>query len=236
MSLNFTQICNKIDRACGTNSATYTVANKTIDINLAQDEVLVEALKNNGWNVDDFNNTDNPIIKTDLNAGQRSYSFILDGSGNRILDIYKVFVMDNSGVYQEIKLVDQHGSSSSLTMTDGQNTQGNVKEYDLTGNSIFLDLIPSYSKEDGLLVYINREMTYFQSTDTTKVSGVDPLCHDYLYLKPSYEYSRDKGLQNHETLFRDLQEAKKKVTTRYGSDGRQKNLVNRIVGLQQNNK
>jgi hypothetical protein len=235
--LNFTQIVNKINRACGTNDTTYPLANKAIDVNLTQDEVWVEALKNNGWNVDDFNQTDYPIIYTDLVAGQRDYSFITDGSGNRVLDIYKVQIKGADGVYKDIKLVDQQSDTADTSMTDGLQLTGAPTTYDLTGNGIFLDLIPNASNVTliaGLKVFIDRTPTYFTSSDTTKVSGIDALCSDYLYLKPAYEYARDKGLGNREALFRDLQISMEKIKTRYGT--RQKNMPNRIVALRENNR
>ena len=232
MSINFTQIVNKIDRVCGTNATTYTLANKAIDVNLAQDEVWAEALKNNGWNVDDFNQDKYPIIYTQLNAGQRDYTFIVDEDGNRVLDIYKVMIMDESGVYQTISPVDQQAETPT-TMIDGQATTGQPTCYDLTGNGIFLDLVPSYTKARGLKVFIDREPTYFTSSDTTKVSGIDGLCQDYLYLKPSYEYCRDKGLNQSEKLFRDLQISMEKIKGRYGL--RDKNKTPRLVSMQQDN-
>jgi hypothetical protein len=232
MSLTFTNICNKVWRATGTNTTNYTPANIAIDVNLAQDEVWAEALKNNGWNVDDFNQVDYPIIYTSLNSGQRDYTFITDETGNRIIDIYKVQVMDNDGVYHDLTPTDQQGETPA-TMTDGQSTTGTPTTYDLTSNGIFLDLIPNYTKARGLKVFIDREPTYFTASDTTKVSGIDPLCHDFLYLKPAYEYARDKGLNQAEKLFRDLQVSMKKVSERYGI--RDKGAVPRMVTMPQNN-
>jgi hypothetical protein len=233
MSISFSNLANKIDRACGTNSTTYTLANKAIDINIAQDEVWSEALKNNGWNVDDFNQTDYPIITTDLVASQRDYSFILDSSGNRILDIYKVLVKDSStGLYKEIKPVDAQ-SIAPTTMLDGADTEGVPTCYDKTGNGILLDLVPSTSITSGLKILVNREPTYFTSSDTTKVSGIDPLCQDYLYLKPSYERCRDTGRDNAQALFRDMQISWEKIKARYG--GRERDVVRRITPMAQDN-
>lgn len=232
MSLNFTNITNKIWRSTGTNSANYSLANMVIDINLAQDEVWAEALKNNGWNVDDFNQSDYPIITTDLVLGQRDYSFIKDNSNNYVLDIYKVQIMNEQGVYEDLEPVDQQ-SEAPTTMTDGQNSTGTPTTYDKTGNGIFLDLIPSYNKTNGLRVFIDREPTYFTVSDTTKVSGIDMLCQDYLYLKPAYEYCRDKNLPQKESLFRDLQVSMAKIKERYGT--RQKDVPNRMSAMRQNN-
>lgn len=235
MSLNFTNILNKVRRATGTDTNSYTSANIAIDVNLAQDEAWAEALKTNGWNVDDFNQTDYPIVYKDLVSGQRDYTFILDESGNYINNIYKVFAKDASGVYHELTPVDQQSIAPS-TMTDGQNSTGLPTTYDKTGHTIFLDLIPvtgSVTMTKGLKLIIDRESTKFLSTDTTKKSGLDSLCDDYLYLKPSYEYCRDKGKGNTEQLFRDLQISMAKLRERYGS--REKDVLKRMSPAPQDN-
>lgn len=217
MSLTFTKIVDKIDRACGTNSTSYTLAQKATDVNIAWDEVLSIALKNKGWDVDDWNQTDYPIITTNLVANQRDYSFTYDDNSSLILGISRVMIKNASGVFVDVNPVDQQDPNNSpIGMVDGQNATGTPTTYDKTSNGIFLDPIPSYSSTGGLKVFIDREPTYFTASDTTKVAGIDGLCHDYLYLKPAYEYARDKGLQSAERLFRDLQVARKKIDERYG--------------------
>lgn len=245
MSLNFTQITNKIWKSTKQNNATYPLddgqnGGMVADINLALDELYCEALRNNGWNVDDYNQSDYPIITCNLVAGQRDYTFIKDQSGNLVLDIYKVQVMNTStGKYCDLKPVDQQTNSKDPnivppTMTDGLNTQGIPTTYDLTANGFFLDLIPSTSIINGLKVFIDREPTYFTASDTTKVPGIDGLTHDYLYLKPAYEWARDNGGTNVQELFRDVGISFAKVQTRYGV--REKNINRRMDAGRQNNK
>lgn len=224
--LTFLEIVGKINRSCGTTDTSYTLANKAVDVNLALLDVLALALKNGGWNVDDLNHTDDPIITANIVSGQRGYYFTKDGSGNLILDIYKVMVKDSGGTFHEIDPIDLQSDAPS-TMIDGLNSTGTPTKYDKTGNGLFLDLIPNYSSTGGLKIFISREMSYFTASDTTKFAGIDGLCHDYLYLKPSYEYARDKGLQNVERLFRDLQVATMKINERYGS--RDKTINRRMV-------
>lgn len=234
MSLNFTNICNKIWRATGTNSATYTAANIAIDVNLALDDAWALALKTAGWNLDDFNHTKHPIITTTLTAGQRDYSFTVDEQNNTILDVYKVQVKDpDTGLYYDLIPVDQQSSNVESTMTDGANSQGKPKYYDKTGNWLFLDLVPETTVASGLRVFIDREASYFTSSDTTKLSGLDGLCHDFLYLKPAYEYCRDHDLPRAEKMFRDLQVSIKKLEGRYGY--REKDVVRRMTPMAQNN-
>lgn len=163
----------------------------TAQVNLALDSYFRLAIEASGkWQLDDSNHTDYPIITTNLVAGQRSYVFLTDESGNAILDIYKVFVKNTStGSYEEIYPVDVQSESDTGSFADGENQQGTVYRYDKTSNAIFLDLIPTDNITNGLKVYINRESSYFTYTDTTKKPGF-PYHQEYFYLKPAYNYAR----------------------------------------------
>lgn len=178
-----------------TNVQTYPIANMTRDINIALDRVFSIIFKAGGtWQFDDSNFTDYPIIRTNLIAGQRDYSFVTDGSGNLILDIYKILVADSNGNYQEILPYDAQSQNVIQTYTDGKNTQGIPTTYDKTANGIFLDLVPSYNFTNGLVVYINREGSYFSVTDTTKKPGFAGLFHSYLSLAAAYAYAQRNQL------------------------------------------
>lgn len=167
----------------------------TADANIALDDFVEMAIKSSGtWQWDDTNQTDYPIITTNLVASQRDYTFTTDESGNMILDIYRVFVADESGTFHEVKAKDVQSEQDTAGFYDGKNTTGAPNKYDKTGNSIFLDPIPNYNYTNGLKVYINREALYFAYTDTTKKAGIPGILHKYLYLKPAYEYARRNNL------------------------------------------
>ena len=237
MSLAYSTILTKVRNNTDTDSASYTDANITIDVNLAIDNLLLMLFgegAGGSWQLDDYNQTDYPIITTDLVASQRDYAFTSDGSSNLILDIYKVQVKGNDGVYRDLTPVDQQGENASVGFTDGQNGTGTPTQYDVTGNGIFLDPIPSYAKTAGLRVFINRESTYFLSSDTTKKWGYTGLYHEYLVLYPSYQYSRARGLNNQEAFKRDLLELETKIRKHSGS--RQRNIKPKMTPMVENNK
>ena len=225
----------KIDRVLGTNSTSYSLANKAIDVNLALDEALAIIFQLGGtWQFDDNLHTADPVITTNLVDGQRDYHFTSDEQSNVILDILAVYAKNSAtGNFTKLKRVDRTTTATS-TMDDGVNTEGVPVEYALTGNGIILDLIPSYNSTGGLKVIINRQASYFTSSDTTKVAGIDGLCHDFLYLKPCYEYARDKSLANREALFRDLQVAIQKIKDRYKV--KEINVINKMVPKVENNR
>lgn len=217
MSMNFTQIVREIDKNCKSNSVSYPLADKVQDINLAMSDALTIAFEAGGtWQYDDSNHTDYPIITTTLVSGQRDYAFTEDQDGNLILDIYKVMVrISETGQYQEVFPVDVQSDNDTESFYDGQNVSGIPYRYDKTANGIFLDPVPNFSSSDGLKIYINREATFFTTADTTKVPGIDPLCHEYLALVPSYKYARTNSLSSVSRLEKDKELMEKRLTRRY---------------------
>lgn len=214
--MTFSQIVAQIDKNCKSNSVSYPLADKVVDINLAMSDALTLAFEAGGtWQYDDTNQTDYPIITTPLVSGQRDYAFTEDEQGNLILDIYKVMVrISATGIYQEINPVDTQ-TDAAASFYDGQNLTGIPQDYDKTANGIFLDPIPNFNSADGLKIYINREATFFTTADTTKKPGIDPLCHEYLALVPSYKYARNNSLKNVARLEKDMMLYAKRIEDRY---------------------
>lgn len=178
----------------------------TADVNLALDDFIALAIKSSGtWQYDDSNHSDYPIITTNLVSGQRDYSFTTDGSGNLILDIYRVVIKkSSSGQYVDINPVDVQSQVNNTGFYDGNNVGGRPTKYDKTANGIFLDPIPNYNATSGLKVYINREASYFTYSDTTKKPGVPGIFHRYFALKPALDYARRHNLSNKNDLEKEV--------------------------------
>ena len=227
-------LIQKIEQYCGFNDGdisgnTTRLAQFTGEINLALDNVFHIIFQTGGtWQFDDSNHTDYPIISTNLVSGQRDYSFTTDGGGNLILDVYKVFVADSNGLFSEIEPVDvQSGGPSNYT--DGLNTGGIPNTYDKTGNAVFLDPIPNYNYSAGLKIYINREGSYFTTSDTTKKAGFAGLYHDYLALRPSYFYClRNKIFDLAERYKREMQEKEIAIADYYKA--RERDVQKTLIG------
>lgn len=226
MSLTYTQILETIDDNCSTDEYTYPVASKTRDINLALDKITEIIFKSSGrWQYDDSNHTDYPIITTALVQNQRDYTFTEDQQGNIILDIYKVMIADENGRYYELEPVDMQSDEGMESFYNGQNLTGKPTRYDKTGNGILLDCIPDYDYANGLKVFINRESSYFTVNDTTKKPGFSGLFHEYLALRPSYQYAYRKGLSNLVTLRDELMIMEKDIQKHYKNRARDEQSV-----------
>ena len=211
-------------------------------INLALDDAWSVILQATGkWHLDDSNFSDYPMIVTNIFSGQRDYSFVTDGSGNIILEIYRVMVADPTGTYHEIYPVDQFQTTmktGNLENTDpmynGLNVSGTPTRYSKTGNGIFLDVIPNYDMTGGLKVFIDREASYFTVSDTTKKAGFAGIFHQYLALWASEFYAGIKSLANLKKMNADKIQMKRDIAEYYAR--RDKDTPKRMNANVENNK
>lgn len=206
MSLQFSDTTNhkgiiqKIERIIYGQDAVGRISNNatllkqwTADINLALDRVLSIIFKSDGlWQFDDSNHDGYPTITTSLVANQREYTFNEDTDGNLLLEIHKVYVLED-GVYSEIEPINELEESG---MYDGQNTTGSPYRYGKKADGIFLEPIPPSTVALGLKVEVSREGSYFTSADTTKKPGFAGLYHEYLAIQPCAEYAKVNMLAN----------------------------------------
>jgi len=226
MSLVFSNSVSKsgiielIDASVGSNSTSYPLLDKTRDVNLALDKALSIIFDADGtWQFDDSNHTDYPIITTDLVANQRDYTFTSDENGNLILEIYKVMIKDEDGYYFDIYPVDMQ-SQPEVALYDGRDTAGTPYIYDKTANGFFLEPIPEYSATDGIKVFINREASYFTSSDTTKKPGFAGIFHEYLALRPAYQYAYRNSLPQTGTLQNEMLRIEQEIRDYYSRRSR----------------
>lgn len=217
MSLTFTELTTLTDDIAKSNSTSYPVAKKVRDINMGLDKVFSIIFEVGGtWQFDDSNHTDYPIIQTNLVDGQRDYQFVEDGSSNLVLEIHKVLVATEDGIYQELKPVDQQTDPAMHNFWDGQDVEGTPYRYDKTANAIFLDPIPSYNETNGLKVYINREASYFTTSDTTKKAGFAGIFHKYLAYYAAYEFAFRNGLKTQGQIYERMLQLEKDIREYYG--------------------
>lgn len=234
--MDFTAILDLIQRYTNTQNTTsssYPTSAKTTDVNntLNQFFILANQYAGNWAPTDDVNQTDYPTIYANLVTGQQDYSFMTDENGNQILDIYRVRAKDRDGVYHTLKQIQKADISDEDLDND---IQGTPTRYFLTANGIFLVETPNYDSDLGLEVEINRTPTYFESTDTTKKAGIPWVFHEYLALRPSYQYCLQKGLPQAGNLKLDVDRIEDAIKKYYSNRNRAEKK--RFVPNYQNNK
>jgi hypothetical protein len=68
----------------------------------------------------------------------------------------------------------------------------------------------------GLLLYINREASYFTSTDTTKKPGVPGIFHRWFAIRPAEDYARRNNLTNYPLLRAERLQMEKDIAAYFG--------------------
>lgn len=232
MSLQFSDTINQqgiiqaIEEHCGFNPGDISgnptlLASFTRKVNTSLDYLWGIILKACGvWHFDDVNYPDYPLLSITMTNGRREYSFVKDGAGNIVLGFHRVMVSDPSGTFHEIYEVDQEDitmKSNSKENTDsfinGLNATGTPTRYAKTANGIFLDVIPNYAGT--IQVFVDREASHFVPTDTVKMPGFVGIFHEYVALRPSYQYAAPKGFKNATDLMNQTNTMERQVELYY---------------------
>lgn len=178
----------------------YTLKARTRSINEWSRKVLAKILTSQDeWDFDDSNHTDLPILTTNIVSGQRDYGLPLSSEG--MLQIKSVEVSDGSKFYlaKPIDKAEQNVAVSNDSIDEFYDKS--EPKYDLQYGSLFIYPKPDANVTAGLKVWINRDISPFVSTDTTKVPGFDPVFHRILSYGAAYDWALAKGGQNVKLLF-----------------------------------
>lgn len=142
----------------------FPTATRLIYANAGQAEVAQDIIGADGtWSWDDLNNTDLPIGKADLVAGQQDYEF-----ADEVLMIEGISVLDANGDYKKLKPIDKNNIDTDPT--EYLKTNGLPQYYDKIGRSVFLYPAPasgSVTTTNGIKVYFRRKTKDITSFDST---------------------------------------------------------------------
>ena len=236
---NYNGLIQRFELRIGGESALGSVSGNTIklklatvDFNIALDDYNYLAIEHSGmWQWDDFNHSKYPIIKANIVASQRDYSFTTDEQGYYILDIYKVAILTSATatLYTDIEPVDEQDQDDSSGFINESTTTGIPTKYGKTANGIFFDVLPNYAATSGIKLYTNREANHFISSDTTKVPGIPQLHADYLPLRAAELYAQRNSLADYPSLRAERLQMEENIK---GYFGRREKDVRHIMRMQ----
>lgn len=179
-----------------TGTLDYSVADICSNVNNWYNRVVSLIMRaDSRWEWDDDNYETLPVATTNLVSGQADYNI----ASSTFLNLIRLEMKDQSGnaiFLNPISYEDKKG----VAMTEWQKTNGTPHSYDKVGNSFILYPTPNYSYTAGLKAYFQRVPSYFESDDTTKTPGFNPLFHRLLSVGPAYDYCLSNGLTTKLTL------------------------------------
>lgn len=173
-----------IDFLCDTDSVSYTIEDKTRNINEELYQVGILMWKHSPlWNFDDINYTDHSIAVSNLVDGQADYSL-----PTTLIYLERVSVKDASGLWFDLieKYYDDLPNPDEYMKTAGL-----PRYFAKRGGSIWL--FPKVKATDvtltaGLKLYLTRLAQPFVKTDTTKEPGFSAGFHRLLSLGASEKF------------------------------------------------
>lgn len=182
--MTFSQIIAEARRITKANSSSFPTDDIVTSANNALERVVSLIREAQGrWQWDDSNNTDLPVSTTNLVANQGDYT--MDPSQ---FEIDKIEAMDVNGGWRTLIPFDvsdpRCASYSSLAGGTGEPIF-----YDKQGDSLILVPKPATSRSSALKVYYERGPNYFNSADTLKTPGFNPLFHKLIPLWCAYDYA-----------------------------------------------
>lgn len=177
----------------------YTLLDRTRNVNISLDEAVAEMFKADpNWDYDDTSNTDFPIATTTLEAAKDNYSF-----PDSTLVINRVRIKDTNGNYITLDPV----SRAELSDSDLRAT-GVPSKFYKKGGSFFPVPVPDYGYAGGVEVEFQRGANHFTSTDTDVAPGFNSLFHQILSVGASLRYAMGNGMREKASF---LQGEKKEI-------------------------
>lgn len=167
---------------------------------------------------DDTNYTDQPIATFNLVSAQRSYSFTQDEDLHQILDITRVEVLDDSGLWHLLKPLDQNQISQGYN--EFLKGDGIPQWYDWNGTVLNIFPATNYASTNGCKVWFKREGSFFASTDTTKEPGFVSPFQKVLWLGPAYDYGLSQGKENTNALRQEIELERERLREFYSRRGK----------------
>lgn len=195
MTIN--DIKDDIDFLCGSTSASYPVADKIRNINIAyQDVARIIWESADGWQYDDSNLTTRPVAIATLVHTQQDYEL-----PSVAQHIERVEVKDSAGDWYKLTPLDIHDVTGSIE--EYYEDDDLPKYYDLVGRSLMLYPAPasgSCTLASGLAVYVDRDVNEFDaavSAHSAKVPGFATQFHRVLSYAAAVDFVQDDNMRKH---------------------------------------
>lgn len=187
--MNLSELKSDVDFLCGSTSATYLVADKVRNMNIAYHDVARLIWDStDGWQYDDSNATTLPIAKTTLVHNQQDYS--IPSTAQRV---HRIEVKDNGGNWVKLEPIDSH-DIQGIALPEYYSSAGLPRQYDMIGSSIMLYPVPHSAHctlASGMAVYVDRNVTELAATATTTTPGFATSFHRILSYAAAIDFSQD---------------------------------------------
>jgi len=208
--MTFSNLLDDINFLCGTDSTSYSNANKAANINRHYWKAVTDIFKSsNRWFWDDSNLGSVPTVTATMTDATHEVAL------PALIGIQAIEVKDIDGNWTRLKeiSIDEY----RRTITDAEDTPGIPHSYALVGSYIYLFPAPDTAQvtlTNGLKFWVKREFDAFTSSDTTQEPGIAEPFHRILSLGAAYDWlivndtqqKADRVKQDYEQLRAELRD------------------------------
>lgn len=162
------------DKLAKTDSVSFPIEEKTLYANEALRTIwswIFQAY--GGWIFDDKNQTDLPTATGNLVLGQSDYAL-----PQGISSVLGVEVLNQDNTWDKLDPITLEQILESGSESEFLSTNSQPRYYRLVGNSLKIYPAANYSQNSSIRLHLNRDISAFAVTDTTKTPGFDSLYHE----------------------------------------------------------
>lgn len=186
--MNVNELHADTDFLCGSTSASYPVASKIRNYNIARQTVATIIWESQGdWAYDDSNETTLPLAKTTMVHGQKDYT--IPPTSQRIEG---VIVLNKDGQWVTMKPINL--TDAGIALPEFLPGTGMPIYYRPVGRSVELYPTPSSAYAtlaSGLGVYVSREPSDLPVTATTTTLGFATGYHRFVSYSAAIDFIKD---------------------------------------------
>lgn len=225
--MTLSDITNMITFYTGVGTTEYSNANRVININRWIQKITTMILSSqDGWDYDDINIGDYPILTSSLVANQQDYTL---PASEKILQIKRVEISYDGTNWRRAFPMDINERQKQTDTTSISNDFSTSEPYyDIQYNAIFLYPIPTSAVSGGLKLWVSREHTTFTASDLTTGTaepGFDEPFHEMVAIGASFEYAVAKNQANSNNLKALLTESEIRLKQYYGKKEKERHPI-----------
>lgn len=180
------------DDRVSTTLQSYPIEKKVLSANMRMREIwtwIFDAY--GGWQYDDANNSDLPEATATLTLNQSFYAF--PTSANAIVGI-SVKNNANSNWYRLTPLTLETIQSRAGSEADFLTVSSQPAYYRPVADGFKIYPASNYTQASSIKVYVDRGISAFTTTDTTKEPGFDSLFHEGVAIGMALDYAKKNSL------------------------------------------
>jgi hypothetical protein len=139
---------------------------------------------------DSVNHTKHPVATFDITSGTNDYQFLADEQSNSILNIVDVMILQSATAtqYYSLRRMTLDEPKANRVLSPNTADTGIPSAFLERNNTVFFDVLPSYSATAGGKLFFERSPNYLSASSLTASPGIPEPSQPLLAMEASLDY------------------------------------------------